>query len=79
MLLKSCSVPENGIEWNFYTFLIHNLSPYVLLSNQIAVFIDQLEIYKDLSFSHSQFDSQIPRKRSLICLISHIKQNYTKC
>ena len=52
--LKSCSITENSIEWNikwkeetFHAFLIHSLSQKVLLSNQIAVFIDQLVIFKD--------------------------------
>ena len=31
-------------EKSFHAFLIHSLSLQVLLSNQIAVFIDQLEI-----------------------------------
>ena len=56
--LKSCSTTENSIEWNikwkeetFHAFSIHNLSQKVLLSNQIAVFIDQLVIFKDHCFS----------------------------
>ena len=51
-LLKSCIFIENSIGWkikwkgeSFHVFLIHNLSQQeVLLSNQIAVFLDQLEI-----------------------------------
>ena len=57
-LLKSCNVIESSIEWKvrwkeetFHAFLIYNLSQQILLSNQIAVFIDQLEIYKDDCFS----------------------------
>ena len=34
----------------FHVFLIHNLSQQVLLSSQIAVFIDQLEINRDCLF-----------------------------
>ena len=55
-LLKSCSVTEN-IEWKikwkqetFHAILILNLSQQILLSNQIAVLVDQLEIYKDHCF-----------------------------
>lgn len=29
---------------------LHNLSQQILLSNQVAIFIDQLEIYQDRSF-----------------------------
>ena len=50
-LLKSCIFIENSIGWkikrkgeSFHAFLIHNLSQQVILSNQIAVFLDQLEI-----------------------------------
>ena len=55
--LKCCSVTGNSIEWKikckektFHAFLIHNLSQQVILPNQIAVFIDQLEIYKNHCF-----------------------------
>ena len=57
-LLKSCSVTEKSIEWKinwkeetFHAFLIHNLSRQVLLSYEIAVFLDQLEVCKDYCFS----------------------------
>ena len=56
---QSCFVIENGIEWKikwkeaFHAFLIQNLSQQVLLSNQIAVCIDPLKIYKDHCFSFS--------------------------
>ena len=56
---QSCFVIENGIEWKikwkeaFHAFLIQNLSQQVLLSNQIAVCIDPLKIYKDYCFSFS--------------------------
>ena len=57
-LLKSCSVTEKSIEWKinwkeetFHVFLIHNLSRQVLLSYEIAVFLDQLEVCKDYCFS----------------------------
>ena len=50
-LLKSCSFTENIIErkvkWIeeiFHTSFIYNLSLQVLLSNQIGLFIDQLQI-----------------------------------
>ena len=46
-LQKSSSYAGNSIEWKikwqekrFHAFLIHNLSPQVLLLNQIAVFIN---------------------------------------
>ena len=55
---NSCSATENKEKWKikwkeevFHAFLIHNLSRQSLLSKQIAVFIDQLEIYKDHCFS----------------------------
>ena len=57
-LLKSCSVTKNSIErkikWKgetFHAFFNRNLSQEVLKSNQIVVLFDQLEIYKDPSFS----------------------------
>ena len=34
----------------FHAILILNLSQQILLSNQIAVLVDQLEIYKDHCF-----------------------------
>ena len=56
--LKSSSYTENSIEWkikwkreSFHAFLIHNVSQQLLLSNQIALFIDQLEIFWDHCFS----------------------------
>ena len=55
---QKVSVIENSIVWRimgkeetFHAFLIFNLSQQVLLSNKIAVFIGQLEIYKDHCFS----------------------------
>ena len=49
-LLKSCNVTENNIAWKikwkeetFHAFCIHNFSQQVLMSNLIAVFVDQLE------------------------------------